>query len=521
MVNFWSTLLSSDNLTTIYFVAIIFFIGIIFFIITLVQRKHYLINKNIIDSFPSILTTLGVLGTFVGITLGLLAFDPLNIDESIGKLLSGLRIAFLTSIAGMLSSVMLGFVINRISDVRTKELADISRQLAKLEGDKNNQNLLDILQNIEKNNMELLNAINCQTESNKKLIELFKREINLAIKGQNKDIESISSMIDNYNKSFLELSQLISNMKDDFNNEKTVLNKKIDNFSFILSENNSKALVNVMTEATEKFASSMDEIISKLVQENFDKLNNSVEQMIQWQQDNKEAMNSLVLEYLEMQNNFAETSTILKNVGINVTELISNTDKIVSDNSILAKLIKELQSAMMDDTNFGNLTNQLCLAVNNIKDASSLIKNTNETLNSSIENLTNSATEALIKNSESTNTLLLKSEDSFIKAIDDAINTGEEKLTSTVYNINKLCNYINDLSSSITVLINDLKEISKIKDINSDFWNSLNDGLQIIKNASGELSNNLNNINELYYNELSNALRSLDECIRSAMIQNN
>ena len=50
---------------------------------------------------PTLLTTLGILGTFCGIVAGLLGFDVNQIDASIGALLAGMKTAFTTSLAGM------------------------------------------------------------------------------------------------------------------------------------------------------------------------------------------------------------------------------------------------------------------------------------------------------------------------------------------------------------------------------------------------------------------------------------
>jgi gas vesicle protein len=60
---------------------------------------------------PTLLTTLGILGTFAGIISGLLGFDVDNIDESIGSLLAGLKTAFTTSLAGMTLSILYKLVI--------------------------------------------------------------------------------------------------------------------------------------------------------------------------------------------------------------------------------------------------------------------------------------------------------------------------------------------------------------------------------------------------------------------------
>ena len=55
---------------------------------------------------PTMLTTLGILGTFVGIVIGLLDFRPTDVDSSIGGLLDGLKTAFITSLAGMFTSIV-------------------------------------------------------------------------------------------------------------------------------------------------------------------------------------------------------------------------------------------------------------------------------------------------------------------------------------------------------------------------------------------------------------------------------
>lgn len=55
---------------------------------------------------PNALATLGVLGTFTGILIGLLNFDVTRIDESVPELLAGLKIAFTTSIFGIAAAIV-------------------------------------------------------------------------------------------------------------------------------------------------------------------------------------------------------------------------------------------------------------------------------------------------------------------------------------------------------------------------------------------------------------------------------
>lgn len=47
--------------------------------------------RGFVEFMPALLTSLGILGTFVGIVVGLLDFKPDDIDGSIGTLLEGLK----------------------------------------------------------------------------------------------------------------------------------------------------------------------------------------------------------------------------------------------------------------------------------------------------------------------------------------------------------------------------------------------------------------------------------------------
>ena len=71
------------------------------------------------------ISTLGVLGTFVGITIGLLHFDTDNLDTGIPILLSGLKTAFFTSLAGMIGSLFLSKQVNSALDEKDGGISDI------------------------------------------------------------------------------------------------------------------------------------------------------------------------------------------------------------------------------------------------------------------------------------------------------------------------------------------------------------------------------------------------------------
>jgi len=70
-------------------------------------------KKGMVSIIPGVLTGLGILGTFVGLSFGLQNFNTGNaeaITNSIAPLMDGIKIAFHTSIYGMVFSLIFNFV---------------------------------------------------------------------------------------------------------------------------------------------------------------------------------------------------------------------------------------------------------------------------------------------------------------------------------------------------------------------------------------------------------------------------
>lgn len=78
------------------------------------NKESYSSKYSTIESIPNVFVTLGLFGTFMGITYGLLQFDtdPDRIKNSIRVLLDGLKTAMFTSIAGISLSLLFGRIIS-------------------------------------------------------------------------------------------------------------------------------------------------------------------------------------------------------------------------------------------------------------------------------------------------------------------------------------------------------------------------------------------------------------------------
>ncbi len=453
-------------------------------------------NPYLYNSIPSIFTTLGVLGTFVGIFFGLQKFDVTNIDESIPTLLEGMKTAFLTSIIGIILSLIFRAVGQLV--LRSVELKEPPKQTNELTALTEIVNVLNESKTETNSNLKLLNTaligdtdtsistqllkLRNQTTDNHKeqekqnkildkiqvsltgneetslltQLEKLRSQLNDNIVEQ-KEQKEILAKIDN---SIIDTKESVSeklNNIDNNNKERhdSLLNK-FDEFGEILKENNTKALVEVMKQATETFNAQMSELIEKLVKENFEELNNSVQRLNNWQQENKEMIATLTEQFKRVSEQFEISSNSIK-------EITNNTEKLTNENSHLSKLIQELQKVMIEDTKYQEIVNKL---TNTIE----ILKENTETF----DETTNKLNEWILKE--------------------------------------------HNFKQSVDILITRLEEIERIKEINGEFWQQtkaqLNEGVSLISNASKELRNNLDNISEEFMEQLNQTLTSLDELIQ-------
>jgi hypothetical protein len=98
-------------------------INFIFAVVMLFLFIRYRNRPASSQLLPSILVGIGILGTFTGIFIGLISFDVDKIKESVPQLLEGLKIAFFTSIIGLILSawIKVKYAIQKMKSDDTKE----------------------------------------------------------------------------------------------------------------------------------------------------------------------------------------------------------------------------------------------------------------------------------------------------------------------------------------------------------------------------------------------------------------
>lgn len=86
-----------------------------------------LVSKKLLELIPDILTSLGILGTFIGLVVGLKNFEPSNYEamtNSVSALVDGIKVAFLTSIYGVSLSLVFGYGLKAAYNSMTDAMSD-------------------------------------------------------------------------------------------------------------------------------------------------------------------------------------------------------------------------------------------------------------------------------------------------------------------------------------------------------------------------------------------------------------
>ena len=515
----------------------------LYFVNKFKKSDKLLAHRRIVEYFPTFISTLGVLGTFLGITMGLISFDSGDLDKSIPGLLDGLKTAFFTSLAGMFGSMILSAIIGykqdkkdggvsdinqaagticlavqQMSDLTKTTIQDLAKQIKDQETDRKAfyrtmGSLMDSVKNsqavISQNLTSLnssqtdisstLNSIAILERSQEGILDQTKTHI-AALQGIGSTIEKASDFqakssqwimkifgdvskdthhmgeildaVSGINGTQDRISDQIFKLKDVLDAEvyqieqsmdKTnqLLERKFDEFTELLKKSNTEALVEVMKKVTEEFQKQMNALINKLIQDNFDQLNKSVERLNQWQQENKEMISSLTRQYKEMETNFEATSASL-------TRVKDDTEALVSEGGKLRQIVDALNQVIVQDEKF-------------IRTAEHLQKTAE---------LSKSNMEAF-----------------------------DESTTSLNNWVKKQRNFVD----GVTLLIQKLEELKKIKDYNEEFWKGtkrqMEDGVNIISRGTQTLNTQLSSLDQTFYRRLGATLAELDNCITKMVEQ--
>lgn len=305
-----------NNEFLIIFIAVAVIIGYaMYYEIIIYDINDHKLRKKInyyqLESMPNTFVTIGLLGTCVGIFLGLLNFsvETTSIKESVGLLLKGLRLAFLVTILGLIFSMIykkrVNNILNTYSDIQPPESPE--------------------------------------------LLEMKKSNILLA---------ELSRGISGLNRAFSD--ELVIKIQE--SNQKLANN--LEKFGQNLASSNHDALIEALNDVIEDLNSSFRDTLGLLVKQNFSELTSSIDNLNNWQRENKEYIENFAQRYEKIVQYTDDMNKNLKKI------VLSNA-KLLDQDSKLYDIIEALNSVMVDDERFIEITENLNESSDNIKNSMS------------------------------------------------------------------------------------------------------------------------------------------------------
>ena len=297
---------------------------IVMFLVVAISWKTWF-RRQQVNTVASILTVMGVLGTFIGIYIGLQDFDtdPIKIQGSISTLLEGLKVAFLTSIAGIALSILLKVIvllIKQTTSTLTYAGATVD-DLAQLMGD----------------------ILAVEREEGKETRETL-RSIEKSLTG-----DGDSTVLTQLQK----LRTAFSDKQDD-------LIHAFNDFAAKMTESNTNALIEALEAVMRDFNAKINEQFG----DNFKQLNEAVGRMVEWQALYRQHMGELAEEFRVAAGSVEKSRESLEIIA-------ERSDAIVSSAEKLDSILQALQHQM------GELNNHLVAfssLADNARDAFPVIK---------------------------------------------------------------------------------------------------------------------------------------------------
>ncbi len=233
-------------------------LGLIVIILVLtVYFQVFRYNARTAEAAPTILTSIGIFGTFLGVALGLSDFDTLHLQESVPQLLSGLKTAFWSSIAGLLGALTIKF----------RAVMDITHA-------DDNQTHTASIDDLNNELMKIHSALSGEDD------QTLLQEFALMRLEQKRQSEDLIIAMEHYQKEMVEA--------------------------------NTQALIDALAVVMRDFNTKIDEQYG----DNFKRLNESVGQMLQWQQQYKQQLVELADNQQSIGSAMQDASSAFENMVV-------------------------------------------------------------------------------------------------------------------------------------------------------------------------------------------------------------
>ena len=447
-------------------------IAVISIILILQYTVFIKARRNKSKGSNGILQIYGLFGTFIGIFIALLYFDPQDITGGIEGFLGGLKICFLTSITGMAGELYLKHI-NVSSNIEGSSLDDVVIA-------------------INSGNNSLMIGMDALANSMKNLAK--------SVSG-----EEEGSLLN-------QMVLLRSHLSDKFD----MLNLEFRQFAQLQAENNTKALVEAIREVIGDFNAKINEQFG----ENFKELNNAVGDLVTWQENYKTILErshkqfSIAIESIESSKSMLEeiSSQYKDNMKINNDVKVSM-ELIRSENESLNGTIEEFNGLGKEAKNaFPVIRDNIDELTNGFSDK--------------VEDSLNTVTVFIEKQNKNATDIM----DQVTSTTEDSISKINESIKESHKTIEKTANSMkNSVESSANKLSEGIVEgfgeaITNIEKLQGKLFDNMEKSILMIDDAHRQelekslhsLSNELASLSQKFVNDYSDLTMKMKGVINKA-----
>ena len=234
-------------------------------------------QKIIVSNAPATMTSLGILGTFFGIFLGLLDFEISNINKSVPELLDGLKVAFGSSIMGIAAAVAFRAIKPFIQNQAVEEDAGIEQ----------------IVEELRVSRLENADLIKEMTIRLEQRISENNSILQRMLESTDDKLERIGLATDN-------VAGHVQATRENLDAEHVRQQERYDAFTARfneLAENFSEAFSEALIEELRNVIREFNDRITEQFGENFAQLNEAVGRLVDWQENYRTQLDELRVLY--------------------------------------------------------------------------------------------------------------------------------------------------------------------------------------------------------------------------------
>lgn len=342
-------------------------------------------KRGMMDIGSGIHVSLGVLGTFIGLAIGLSGLnsvDPDILREGVTGLIQGMKTAFYTSVFGVVLSIVWIFIDSTITRGRNKKIDWHINQLHYFLNADDEEIFLNRLEKIQQQQTEQMKTL--LTDALEKAMVPFVQTIE-------RGNQEISQQLKEQNDTSAEHLNLMKNQTDDMTNKilegvSTSMNESINEFSNVIktSQESQSAMADLLENTVQQF---------NQVAESNSTLTNKTESMVSTFAELSEQMDATQRNYSSAQENLLNAVNdigLVQSMMVEHTEtqkemithqqsFMSKSDELVNQFVAFGERMAEVQNTMIEtlvektdmvSKRFEDLSNELVVASTNQKAAS-------------------------------------------------------------------------------------------------------------------------------------------------------